>query len=482
MSFQFVDNSDINNRARKLIRSHVMKGRNSGKTRTKRTKSVEPTADKSLIAHGTRAAPSNNVEPLIMAPGDTRCKDSILAVTRRVANDLSLLSPIKNMSPQTIFHIRQLAFYILDIASPPEYCHTSPITEWMWFKLTFSNEAYFHCTCGMAFACAAFMTEDNSHSPVALQHMSQAYRLINKQLSSNEALSDSTIAVVAAINVYDRLYGDPQKAMIHHNGLTSIIALRGGIRELAKRNFAIAEKTMRSDVELALHCRSTPRFSSLDIPRHLLLIDTEHHSERGRHKEAELIASTLYQSSCAKLRNVVYDVLCLSKILSQASLTKKLDAAAYQNTLLYIGYRLLETEILPSDLEPNTSLNALIRLAMIGFQNTFCFGIGRKLVVFPPLVEDFRSVAQVVSAESVSHKMIVLWALLMGKVSSLTEGIDDHWLVPKVKTLAGELQFRTWSEVSDALRPFPWVKVTHEAQGEAFWNTIFAQPRLVTNT
>lgn len=75
--------------------------------------------------------------------------------------------------------------------------------------------------------------------------MSQAYRLLNRKLSGSEALSDATIAVVASINVYDRLYGDPLKAMVHHNAVTRMIALRGGITELAKRNFLIAEKTFR---------------------------------------------------------------------------------------------------------------------------------------------------------------------------------------------------------------------------------------------
>ena len=68
------------------------------------------------------------------------------------------------------------------------------------------------------------MMGDSYHSPVALAHMSE---------------------VVASINVYDRLYGDPRKAMIHLNGLAKMITLTGGIGELAKRNIIIAEKVFR---------------------------------------------------------------------------------------------------------------------------------------------------------------------------------------------------------------------------------------------
>lgn len=75
--------------------------------------------------------------------------------------------------------------------------------------------------------------------------MSEAYRLLNDRLSSKQPLSDTTVAVVASINVYDRLYGDPRKAMIHLNGLAKMITLTGGIGELAKRNIIIAEKVFR---------------------------------------------------------------------------------------------------------------------------------------------------------------------------------------------------------------------------------------------
>ncbi|RYC66196.1 hypothetical protein CHU98_g47 [Xylaria longipes] len=326
----------------------------------------------------------------------------------------------------------------MDIVSPPEFCRFTGVTEWMWFQLTFYNKAYFHSTIAIASACAAFLTEDPYHSPIALYHLSQAYRLINQELSSNEELSDATIAVVAAINVYDRLYGDPQKAMVHLNGVTRMVALRGGIGELAKRNFIIAEKVFRLE-------------------------------------EAELFGSVLHQSVCVDLREVVLDFLRLSRILDQANRGHdKLDVPAYQSTLMYVGYRLLETKCPHHDSEVNTNFDILVWLALVGFNNTFCFGLDRKLMTFPPVMEQFTSVAQTICENDRPRQMVVFWALLMGKISSLTVG-DETWLVTKLKALANDLELRTWSEVSNALRTFPWVKATHEAQGEKFWNRTLAQ-------
>ncbi|KAJ2984646.1 hypothetical protein NUW58_g5947 [Xylaria curta] len=454
MSFAFVDNSDINTRARRLIRSHVMKGKNS--------------------ACGTGSALMKNEAP-VATLGYPDCMGSFLALTRQVANDPSLISSTRGISPQTMLQLRHFSAYILDSISPREFCQPTGVIEWMWFQLTFYNEAYFHCTIAVASACAAFLTGDSSHSPVALYHMSQAYRLINQKLSSDEALSDVSIAVVAAINVYDRLYGDPQRAMIHLNGVTRMVALRGGVRELAKRSFIIAEKVFRSDIELAFHCGSKPRFPSEDVPRHLILVNSMLRLEPRSHQEAGLIESVMYQSVCADLREVVLDVLHFSRTFNQANYAHKLDPEAYQSTLVYIGYRLLETDPSHQDSEINTNLDILARLAMIGFLSTFCFGIGRKLLPFPLLAEQFGSVARTICEGNRTQKLVIFWALIMGRISALAAS-DDLWLAQKLKGLANELELHAWPEVSNALRIFPWVEASHEAQGEKFWNSMFTQP------
>ncbi|KAI1422940.1 hypothetical protein F5Y12DRAFT_760081 [Xylaria sp. FL1777] len=469
MSFCFVDQSNINNKKeRKRIRSHVMKGKNVGKKRPKNEQHVESTVDKSIVLFGTGVGNQS------ASVTSWRCESSILAVTRQIANDLTLLSFTRGIASPTMFHIAQMSSYILDVASPPEFCKSIGVTGWMWFQLTFYNEAYFHCTVAIASACAAFLTEDSYHSPVALRHMSEAYRLVNKTLSSNEPLSDTTIAVVSAINIYDRLYGDPQQAMIHLNGLVGLIRLSGGISELAKRNIVIAEKAFRSDIELALSCGSKPKFSSEDVPRHLVLTDSRGCPEPPKAGEAELAESILYQSVSPELSEVVLDILRFSCILDQASRAHKLDSVAYQCTLFYVGYRLLEIKPRHCGSGAGTSLDTLVHLAMIGFLNTFCFGVGRKIMIFPFVVERFRSIAQTISEDNAPRLMVVFWALLMGKVSALTRD-DDSWLVPKLKTLAGALGLRTWPQVSRALRAFPWVEAAHGAKGQEFWDTKLAQ-------
>jgi hypothetical protein len=144
---------------------------------------------------------------------------------------------------------------------------------------------------------------------------------------------------------------------------------------------------------------------------------------------------------------------------------------AFQSTLIYVAYRLVETEL------PHHGFDKLIQLALVGFQNTFWVGIGPKLITFPLMAECFRSVARIIcnGEETRPRQTIVFWALLMGRISLLSE-VDDLWLLPRLKTLAKALELRTWREASDALHAFPWVKALHDALGEAVWNATLAQP------
>ncbi|KAI1362557.1 hypothetical protein F5Y08DRAFT_311640 [Xylaria arbuscula] len=465
MSFHFVNQSDITNtKQRKLIRSHVMKGKNLGKKKPNRRQHAESAEKNTIILRGT----GNSSEPAhIISPKPSQRENNMPAITRQVAHDFSILASMTGIKidSETVSHIRHLFFYVLEVTSPPDFCRPTGVTAQMWAHLAIHNKAYFHCTIAMASACAAFMTGDKYRSPVALAHMSEAYRLLNDRLSSNEPLSDTTVAVVASINVYDRLYGDPQKAMIHLNGLANMIALTGGIGELAKRNIIIAEKVFQSDIELALSCGSTPKFSSAGVPRDYILTDPGRYCNDG---DVELRHSILYQSVSAELGEIVLEALRLTRILHEASRrADKLDSIAYQCTHVYIGYRLLEME-LDHESGEDTSLDVLVHSALTGFLNTFCFGLGGKFLAFPLVMERFRSVARSIRGDSRSQQMVLLWALLIGRTSSLVSD-GETWLVERLRTLAHDLELRSWSEVRDALCTFPWVRSWHDAQGERFW-------------
>jgi hypothetical protein len=79
----------------------------------------------------------------------------------------------------------------------------------------------------------------------AIRHLSHTFRLVNERLSGNDAVSDSTIAVVVSMAQYERLQGHYCQGLIHIKGLQRIIELRGGISQLAKTSPALVPKIFR---------------------------------------------------------------------------------------------------------------------------------------------------------------------------------------------------------------------------------------------
>lgn len=209
-----------------------------------------------------------------------------------------------------------------------------------------------------------------------------------------------------------------------------------------------------------------PKFGSKDIPPHLLLLDP------GDQLESNESKSILCQSLCAELYVAALETLRFSQILrDQETRAVKLDPQAFQATLMYVGYRLLEVQ-LPSAVD--TTFDVLMHVALMAFHNTFLVGISHTMITFPVLTAHFRSAARNLSEHHARrHRMVVLWALLMGRISLLAAADDDVWLVPKLKTLAVELELWTWAEVRIALDEFPWVQAAHDETGRIFWDAMF---------
>lgn len=82
-------------------------------------------------------------------------------------------------------------------------------------------------------------------SPMALNHLTKAYDLLNKRLSGPEALSDETIAVVTMLALFQRMHQQHSAGLVHFDGLCRMARARGGIARLSAENRALASKSVR---------------------------------------------------------------------------------------------------------------------------------------------------------------------------------------------------------------------------------------------
>lgn len=79
----------------------------------------------------------------------------------------------------------------------------------------------------------------------AIRHLSHTFRLVNERLSGNDAVSDTTIAVVVMMAQYERHSSQHSQGLVHLKGLQRIVELRGGISQLTKNKPSLAQKIFR---------------------------------------------------------------------------------------------------------------------------------------------------------------------------------------------------------------------------------------------
>jgi hypothetical protein len=63
----------------------------------------------------------------------------------------------------------------------------------------------------------------------AVQHLSNTYRCIRRNLAKNAMPTNPTIAAVMAMAIHEDLRGHPDRSKIHVDALYSLVELRGGL-------------------------------------------------------------------------------------------------------------------------------------------------------------------------------------------------------------------------------------------------------------
>lgn len=89
-----------------------------------------------------------------------------------------------------------------------------------------------------------FVIGKENYSPEYRRHIGMALRLINDNLSSDNAVADTNLAGVISLCLLSSVREQPLQTKIHFDGLCRMIKVRGGMDTL-KNNPAIVEKAHR---------------------------------------------------------------------------------------------------------------------------------------------------------------------------------------------------------------------------------------------
>ncbi|KAF7921859.1 hypothetical protein EAE99_007622 [Botrytis elliptica] len=454
MPFEFINNATIDDAVRKRIRSHVALGRNAGKKLVRPSK-MRPTRMKRVVTSACINLSSAQIDS----------ENTIYEIERQVGDNISCLSfPDHSFKDKQI--VQRTFSFISSIGYPAElskaFIKTRTSTS-IFVQFMLLDEACLHCGVAVSVTALNNIVLNQEDPKIAMHHLSLAFRLVNEKLSGNEAASDTTIAVVLTMSHYYRLQGQFSQGLVHLQGLERMVEMRGGISNLKKKQYTLAQKIFRADLEYSLHSGTCTRYTVQDIESN----DTFCTSE-GRnldfYKNKAISCALVSLPLSTELLVLLVDTISFTLLLNDAVVGRAppLGGHKLHNTLLFLGYRLLTMYPL-GDCRPKNPLENAIHLGLASFISTFMRGLDGKVPVNPLLASLLRSSTHELSKSKFESPEAFLWLLLMGK-ASIFESLDDTWLASDIRQTMQVLNLQGHTDVQRKLESFPWVYALHDKE------------------
>ncbi|RYP50327.1 hypothetical protein DL768_004144 [Monosporascus sp. mg162] len=367
-------------------------------------------------------------------------------------NDLCLTSFPQQLDSESTKLMHRWFFDISDALFPPQFCSKFDIVKSTWVNCVLADEASSYVD---------LFERRPGISSKALHHISKAYALVNLKLSGPESVSDSAIAAVVTLTIYQQIHQQHSTGLIHLNGLYRMIQLRGGIARLIKENRALALKPLRLDVELALQ-NGSPLFCSDAVPVNAV-------SEDSRVTKEQL------PSTAPWLSRIMLDVVNFASLLNRREREgrTKLDPLNYTETLLSLLYRLIEAAPLGQSRSMSGGLYGdVAHLAMLAFMTTLLPEYGSDHSSYLLLSNRLESAIRdfhVTSADTPDSELsLLLWTLFISGVSVLKRK-DHRWLSLLILETCERLGLYDWPAVRHQLCEFPWIHTLHDVPARCLW-------------
>ncbi|RGP75148.1 hypothetical protein FLONG3_5832 [Fusarium longipes] len=377
--FLFVDGLHTDKTSKKLMRRHVMKGKNAGKTFHRPSRVVRyHTVERIARPIGTQFF--NFPFPVQLTKVASKALHDFFTLTINVVYPTQLGFDIEK------YKMRWLEIMFL---SKPALIQSS-------------NETYL----GAGYSCS------NS-----LSCLSQTLDQLAKRLGGSEALSDHTLSIVMTLINHEQVAGHYVEAGAHVKGMKKIVDLRGGLESI--EDGAIASKICRTDILFTLQQGDRPLFHRDRMGEIQNAL-----SSRGFTMESDPQA---YQFQPSQLHGVLEqsfsDIMGICNLFNKHVDKKPLDLIEFQEIIISICYRLLQFRTLDEsrlkqDVESSYHI-ALILFIMSIFWNNHQNRLAKPGLIAACIKDALRMAGQL------DHEF-VFWLLVLDGIS-VPEKDDLEW-------------------------------------------------------
>ncbi|KAK1830916.1 hypothetical protein QBC39DRAFT_308159 [Podospora conica] len=470
---------------RRLIRSHVMRGKNKGKTRPTKSKRASPPSPTTPVLF----ADAEHVEDYSsMTAAETHPTEQSMWVAprpRMVATDLDLFETTSGLTPSLkdliskAFNVVKPATFASQLFGRPSdssdlFCFSNlSLHPAMLPSLLFTAQAYHD------------IVANNAVGDTAQRYLAQALRQLQQTLADAEgATSYSTMVVVASLATGSLIAGDLETAKKHLDGLYRILNIRGGIQTLQKGGM-IEYKAQSMDLALHMGLGTPPRFVRPDITYDPAISPLEHPSISQHFPElSPLLTSAMSRPDDAntlqRLLNAYAD--CRS-FCDNADTVRRTGHYMAPALFVQLGrsvtYRLLHLPgiAVREGLGTGTA-EELLRLGMLSFVKTVLIRaswIGKRMVYMKAQVEE--TLKNRLAGPVLEWPKLLLWGLWIGALAVLDDVSSDgpvsiEWVVLGMKRTINSLGLNGWEEVKAVLKEFLWIDVLHDDDGRKIYQSL----------
>ncbi|KAK7228623.1 hypothetical protein V2G26_000793 [Clonostachys chloroleuca] len=399
-------------------------------------------------------------------------------MTSQVGNGLSGLPSACEMTPQARTVVHDFMCRVADSTGYPTLAKlaTSASAKKLWFQYMLVDEAYFHCFVALSEACVdlALGKKRESCSSEYRHHLATALRLINSNLSSHEAVSDTNIAGVIALCDVSLIRANLCQAKAYFEGLCRMIKVRGGTGQL-QGNPALLQKAQSIDIDLALlgWCPAQLSKSAKELDQIVPIVSV---------LEVTSPLVNAVRNTDQDVFKAAQDVMKMSRIFNSSVASRKLSADAFHDIVISLCYRLLGIGAISGASKLSNPVARAAHLGLIAFMTTFLphLSHGRDQM-YHVLARKYKAALSNAAFRKSIDPATHLWLLMVAGLSVLEDGELKEWLAPRMSEVLDQFGMDEWSFARRLMGKYPWVNSVHDTPGAAVWQKCFPTSTIQNN-
>ncbi|RDW60131.1 hypothetical protein BP5796_11737 [Coleophoma crateriformis] len=217
----------VHSKTRRLIRSHVMLGKNLGKSQPAKRRSPKDLPKES----GDIVISNDGLEALF----GVLVRTFRSSIPNRVGSDWSFIQFADTVQPSTLADLLKFTSVAKKILFPLESCFIFDKKDKRWFDPLTFDAAYLNA---IVFSTQAYINVMSGHKSPTISQAATPYFMKNVRLLRERLLfadeqanvSDSTVFVILTLAMVSHHFGEHSSARHHLEGLHRIVTLRRGLQ------------------------------------------------------------------------------------------------------------------------------------------------------------------------------------------------------------------------------------------------------------